>query len=330
MKGRALLFTAPRQVELAVVDVGEPADGEVIVRTLWSGISGGTELLAYRGELDPGWVRDETIGSLGRGFEYPFAYGYSCVGEVVASRAAGVGEGARVFAFHPHQDLFAVSAADIVSVEGVDPRVATLFPLVETGLQVSLDAGACFEEPVVVLGLGAVGILSAALLQRRGAEVIGADPRGDRREAATLFGVPSVDASDVHPIVKERTAGNGVPLVIDATGSPPALAQALTLLGHEGEALVCSWYGTKEVSLPLGREFHRRRLSIRSTQVSTVPARLAGRWDVSRRRSVAARMLAELPLKLLATHDVAFAAAGDAYGALDRGEAGLLHVGLRY
>jgi 2-desacetyl-2-hydroxyethyl bacteriochlorophyllide A dehydrogenase len=330
MKGRALMFTAPRRVEFAFVDVGEPADGEVIVRTLWSGISGGTELLAYRGELDPGWARDETIGSLGHGFDYPFAYGYSCVGEVVASRAAGVGEGARVFAFHPHQDLFAVSAADTVSVEGIDPRVATLFPLVETGLQVSLDAGACFEEPVVVLGLGTVGILSAALLQRRGADVIGVDPRGDRREAATAFGLPSVDASDVHAIVQERTAGNGAPLVVDATGSPPALAQALTLLGHEGEALVCSWYGTKDVSLPLGREFHRRRLRIRSTQVSTVPARLAARWDVSRRRRVATRLLAELPLKLLATHDVAFAAAADAYAALDRGAAGLLHVGLRY
>jgi hypothetical protein len=80
----------------------------------------------------------------------------------------------------------------------------------------------------------------------------------------------------------------------------------------------------------LGREFHRRRLRIRSTQVSTVPARLAARWDVSRRRRVATRLLAELPLKLLATHDVAFAAGADAYAALDRGAAGLLHVGLRY
>jgi 2-desacetyl-2-hydroxyethyl bacteriochlorophyllide A dehydrogenase len=330
MKGRSLLFTAPRRVELAATDVRMPGKGELLVRTLWSGISGGTELLAYRGELDPAWARDETIGSLGRGFEYPFAYGYSCVGEVVASHADGVDEGATVFAFHPHQDLFAVAVADTASVEGLDPRIATLFPLVETGLQVSLDAGECLDEPVVVLGLGPVGILSAALLRRRGADAIGVDPRRDRRDAAASFGVPSVDASDVRAIVDERTSGTGVPLVIDATGSPPALAQALTLLSHEGEALVCSWYGTKEVSLPLGREFHRRRLRIRSTQVSTVPAHLAGRWGVPRRRKVAARLVGELPLKLLATHEVAFEEAADAYAALDRNEPGLMHVELRY
>jgi len=94
--------------------------------------------------------------------------------------------------------------------------------------------------------------------------------------------------------------------------------------------LVCSWYGTKDVSLPLGREFHRRRLQIRSTQVSTIPARLAERWDVQRRRAVATRLLSELPLKLLTTHDVPFDQAGEAYAALDRGDEGLMHVGLRY
>jgi threonine dehydrogenase-like Zn-dependent dehydrogenase len=117
---------------------------------------------------------------------------------------------------------------------------------------------------------------------------------------------------------------------VDATGHPRALAGALELLAHEGEVLVCSWYGTKDVSLPLGREFHRRRLQIRSTQVSTIPARLADRWDVNRRRKVVTRLLSELPLKLLTTHDVAFDHAAEAYAALDRGDPGLIHVELRY
>jgi threonine dehydrogenase-like Zn-dependent dehydrogenase len=130
--------------------------------------------------------------------------------------------------------------------------------------------------------------------------------------------------------VERLTSGAGVPLVVDATGRPSALAHALELLRHEGEVLVCSWYGTKDVSLPLGGEFHRRRLQIRSTQVSTIPARLAERWDVQRRRRVATKLLSELPLKLLATHDVPFDQAGEAYAALDRGDAGLMHVGLRY
>ncbi|MDP9301678.1 MAG: zinc-binding alcohol dehydrogenase [Actinomycetota bacterium] len=330
MKGRALRFVEPRRVGFAVVDVRPPAGGELLVRTRWSGISGGTELLAYRGELDAGSARDETISSLGGNFAYPFPYGYSCVGEVLISRVDGVPDGATVFAFHPHQDLFTVRGSDAVIVDKVEGRLATLFPLVETALQVSLDAGPRLEEPVVILGLGPVGILTAALLNRAGAKVVGVDPRRDRREAAVLFGVAAVDAPEIGAVVEQLTLGAGVPLVVDATGHPPALAQALELLCHEGEVLVCSWYGTKDVSLPLGREFHRRRLQIRSTQVSTIPAHLAGRWDVQRRRAVATRLLSELPLKLLATHDVAFDQAAEAYAALDRGDAGLMHVELRY
>jgi len=330
MKGRVLRFVAPRRVGYAVVDVLPPADGELLVRTRLSGISGGTELLAYRGELDPDSARDETISSLGGRFEYPFAYGYSCVGEVVTSHDDDVPEGAAVFAFHPHQDLFTVRGTDAVIIDQVDGRIATLFPLVETALQVSLDAGPLLEEPVVVLGLGPVGILTAALLDRAGAEIVGVDPREDRREAAILFGIPAVNVSEIGAVVERLTSGAGVPLVVDATGHPPALARGLELLRHEGEVLVCSWYGTKDVSLPLGREFHRRRLQIRSTQVSTIPTHLAGKWDVQRRRRVATRLLTELPLKLLTTHDVAFDRAAEAYAALDRGDAGLMHVALRY
>ena len=325
-----LRFVAPRRVDIQRVEVRPPAPGEVLVRTRWSGISGGTELLAYRGELDETLELDETIPSLEGTFRYPFAYGYSCVGEVERSGPEGPGEGAMVFAFQPHQDLFTAPAADVVAVEGVDGRVATLFPLVETALQVSLDAGPRIEEPVVVLGLGPVGVLTAAMLQRSGADVLGADPRGGRREIAALFGIRVVEASEIREAVAASTSGEGVPLVVDATGSPAALPLALELLAHEGEALVCSWFGTKDVRLPLGGAFHRRRLTIRSTQVSTIPARLAARWDVARRRQAAMGLMTELPVKLLATHELPVERAAEAYAALDRGEESGMHVALRF
>jgi 2-desacetyl-2-hydroxyethyl bacteriochlorophyllide A dehydrogenase len=330
VEGRALRFVAPRRVEIQRVEVHPPAAEELLVRTRWSGISGGTELLAYRGELDPGVEVDETLPSLTGSFRFPFAYGYSCVGEVERSRVAGIEEGSTVFAFHPHQDRFTVRASEIVPLDAVDGRVATMFPLVETALQVSLDAGARIEEPVVVLGLGPVGVLTAALLQRSGADVVGVDPRADRRATAVRFGVWAVDASEIRRDVEISTSGAGVPLVVDATGTPAALPLALELLAHEGEALVCSWYGNKEVALQLGGAFHRRRLQIRSTQVSTIPSRQADRWDVPRRRRAAARLMTELPLKLLATTEVAFERAADAYAALDRGDEGVMHVALRY
>ena len=92
-----------------------------------------------------------------------------------------------------------------------------------------------------------------------------------------------------------RLSSQGVPLLLELSGSPTALAGALDLLSHEGTALVGSWYGRQPVELPLGGAFHRRRLTIRSSQVSTIPAALAGRWDVARRRRVAVGLLGELP-----------------------------------
>ena len=328
MKGRGVRFVRPRLVEIVDVDVPEPREGEVLVRTRYSGISGGTEMLAYRGELDPTLPLDETIGALGGTFAYPFPYGYSCVGEVVESRTE-LREGATVFAFHPHQDLVVSRSSDVVNVEGVDPRVATLFPLVETALQVSLDAAPRFGDAVVVTGLGAIGILAAALLARAGARVVGSEPKPWRREIARSFGVMTASPDELESVVKEISGSRGVDSVVEVSGNPRVLAESLPLLRHEGTALVASWYGTKVAALPLGADFHRRRLTIKSSQVSTIPASLEG-WDRPRRRAVTRSLMEELPLELLATHEFSFDEASRAYAAIDEEEQGLIHAALRY
>jgi len=327
VKARALMFVAPGRVEVRPVDAGEPGDGDVVVRTAYSGISAGTEMLAYRGQLDPDLVLDEAIGSLGGTFAYPFAYGYSCAGIV---EAGALPEGTPVFALHPHQDRFVAGAADIVPVGDVDLRQATLFPLVETALQISLDAGPVLDDVVLVTGLGAVGLLTALLLGRAGARVVGVEPHAWRRAAAATVGVDACAPGEGAERVAAETDGRGVPLVVEASGNPDALAGALPWLAHEGTALVASWYGSKPVTLPLGGEFHRRRLTIRSTQVSTIPAALSGRWTLARRRAAAAQLLGELPLQALATHEFPLAEAAEAYAAIDRGEEGLLHAALWY
>ena len=223
-----------------------------------------------------------------------------------------------------------VGADDVVPVGPLDGRLATLLPLAETALQISLDAGARYAEHVVVVGLGPVGILTGALLARAGAHVLGSEPRRWRREAALAFGVEAVDPSELEGELRERTGGRGADLAVEASGHPDALGATLALLAHEGTALVASWYGTKEVSLPLGADFHRRRLEIRSTQVSTIGAALSARWDRTRRREAARAILAELPVAVLATHEFPFEPAAEAYAAIDGGEPGLLHAALRY
>lgn len=329
MTGHVVRFVAPYRVTLDEVPIREPADGELLVRTEASGISGGTEMLAYRGEIDPRLPRDETLGALGGTFAYPFAYGYSAVGTVERSRGT-VPEGARVFAFHPHQDLFVIAERDVIALEGLEPRRATLLPLVETALQACLDAGPRLGEPVAVLGLGCVGALTAGLLARAGAHVIGSEPQEARRRAAERLGVKTVAPESLAAAIEQLSGGRGVPLVVEASGRPEVLAGALELLAHEGTALVCSWYGTKPVPLPLGADFHRRRLVIRSTQVSTIPSALAARWDRQRRREAARALLSELPVEWLTTHEFAFERAPDAYAAVARDEPGLIHAALRY
>jgi 2-desacetyl-2-hydroxyethyl bacteriochlorophyllide A dehydrogenase len=329
VRARAVRFAAPRRVEIADLDVPEPREGEVVVGTEYSGISGGTELLAYRGELDPEMPIDEALGSIEGTFRYPFAYGYAAAGRVLRA-AEGLPKGAAVFAFHPHQSLLVAPASDVVRLEGVGSRVATLFPLVETAFQVSLDAGPVHEEPVVVLGMGPVGLLSSLLLGRAGAMVVASEPLEWRRKVAAGLGVTAVPPEELSEVVAGETGGRGVPLVVEASGSPDALASALPLLAHEGTALVASWYGTKKVTVPLGGAFHRRRLTIRSTQVSTIPAALAQRWTVPRRRAATRDLMDELPLETIATHEFPIDRAPEAFDALDRTEPGLLHAALRY
>jgi 2-desacetyl-2-hydroxyethyl bacteriochlorophyllide A dehydrogenase len=328
MPTRALFHTAPRCVEIREVPTPRPAAGEVLVRTLCSGISGGTERLVYRGEVPADMALDDTIDALGGTFSYPFAYGYACVGEVAGGsggslpRASTVESGQMVFAFHPHQDVFTAQAGELIPLPAIDPASATLFPLVETALQVTLDAGTGYRDRVIVLGAGVLGLLTGLLLQRSGWRPLVAEPQAWRRAMASSLGVTTAAPEE---LVKEE-----VPLVIDASGNPDAPAMALNMLAHEGTLLIASWFGTKPVVLPLGGAFHRKRLIIRSTQVSTLPARLSGTWTRSRRRREAVELLAELPLAQLCTHVFAFGHAAEAFRAVDQGIPGLMHAVLDY
>jgi 2-desacetyl-2-hydroxyethyl bacteriochlorophyllide A dehydrogenase len=312
---RALFHTAPRRVEIREVPEPRPASGEVVVRTLYSGISSGTERLVFRGEVPEDVALDDTIKALSGTFAYPFPYGYACVGRVE-------GQDRLVFAFHPHQDVFAAAAGDLVGLSAVDPAAATLFPLVETALQVTLDAGAGYRDRVVVFGAGVVGLLTALLLKRSGRRPLCVEPLEWRRSLAGSLGVSTV--------APEELSQEEVTLVIDASGNPEVPARALDMLAHEGTLLVASWFGSKPVQLPLGGAFHRRRLTIRSTQVSTIPARLSATWTVARRRAEAAALLPELPLHELCSHVFSFADAAEAFRAVDENPPGLMHAVLDY
>ena len=212
--------------------------------------------------------------------------------------------------------------SELIPLPGIDPAAATLFPLVETALQVTLDAGTGYRDPVIVLGAGVLGLLTSLLLQRAGWRPLIAEPLEWRRAVASSLGVTTAAPSEL--------VNEAVPLVIDASGNPDAPAMALNMLAHEGTLLIASWFGAKPVVLPLGGAFHRRRLTIRSTQVSTVPARLSATWTRSRRRQETVALLPELPLAQLCTDIFDFDHAAEAFRAVDQGKPGLMHAVLTY
>src|ERR1700747_1934366 len=232
---RALFHTAPRCVEIRELPTPRRAAGGVLVPPLPSGISGGTERLVYRGEVPAELALDDTIDALVGAFSYPFAYGYACVGRVAES-------GQTVFAFHPHQDVFAARAGELIPLPPIAPASATLFPLVETALQVTLDAGTGYRDRVIVLGAGVLGLLTGLLLQRSGWRPLIAEAHARGRALARSLGVTTT--------APEELAEEKVPLVIDASGNPDAPAMALNLLAHEGTLMIASWFGTTPVVLP--------------------------------------------------------------------------------
>ena len=250
VRARAVVFVAPRVVRVEPVDVGEPRDGQLLVRTEMSGISGGTELLAYRGEIDPDAVLDDALPTLTGTFRYPFSYGYSAVGTVERSNG-DVSEGTVVFAFHPHQDRFVADADAVFPLEDISPRLGTLFPLVETGLQVALDADARIGEPVVVTGLGPIGILSGAILARTGADVLGSDPDPFRRDVAKRFGITSQRRPTRSAVFD--TASSGASVVVEASGDrrPFARRSIASTRGNSGRGVLVRHEG--EPAPPSGR-----------------------------------------------------------------------------
>lgn len=319
MKAQAIEFAAPSSVQVIDIDLPEPGPNDAIVRTTFSGISSGTETLAFRGDIDPDVVLDESIDSLSGTFDFPFRYGYSCVG--VVERAAGsLEEGQQVFCMHPHQSVLVRPHEEILPIEGVEPRVATLLPMVETGLQIALDVPD-EEGTVYVFGLGVVGLLATAILRRDGKDVVGVEPQAARRNVASALGVTAIEPSEV---------SGGARTIVECSGRPDVLAQSLDLLDHEGTALVASWYGTKPVELALGGAFHRRRLTIRSTQVSSIPRSLQSDWSFDKRTEAAISLMKELPLDLLATHTFPLPDAQRAFEAAGAGSDGLIHAALSY
>ena len=320
---RALFFVRPGTVELRREALAAEA-GKILVRSRLMGISHGTELLAFRGELPAGLEADASLKSLAGRLEYPLKYGYINCGVMDAPG------GQRVFAFYPHQDLFYADPGELVALPaGVSDEQAVFLPNLETALGIVHDAGVRLGECVLVVGLGVVGLLTSALLLRSGiGELIAVEPHAMRREAASRLGCRALSPEE--PRLRERiaelTGGRGPDAAINVSGAEAGLQLALDTLCFEGTLVEASWYGARRVNLELGAAFHRRRLHLVSSQVSHVASALGPRWDKRRRLELALGLLPVLDPSGYITHRFPLERAQEAFELIDRHPERVLQV----
>jgi threonine dehydrogenase-like Zn-dependent dehydrogenase len=295
---RSLWYTKKGVAELRAAPLPPPGPGQARVRTLFSGISRGTERLVFSGAVgESEWQRMR--GPMQEGaFPFPVKYGYCAVG-VVEEGPAEV-RGQTVFCLHPHQDYFNAPADALAAVpEAVPARRATLAANMETALNALWDAGAGPGDRIVVVGAGVVGLLLAGLAARLpGAAVTAVDVDKSRR--------PILEALGANLTAPDHAPGEA-DIVFHASATAAGLNTAIACAGPEGTVVEMSWYGDKPVTVDLGGAFHSRRLKLISSQVSLVSTGRRLRWDYRRRRTMALSLLAEPALDALVAEEIAFA-----------------------
>ncbi len=345
MKGRvkrlSVYFEEPYQVTVREEPLPPVGPNQVVVGTLVSAISPGTELLVYRGQAPTDIPLDETIPAFAAPLNYPLKYGYAAVGRVgvIGSGVAPEWQGRCVFAYNPHESHFISAPEDLIPLPPtLSPEEGTLLPTTEAATNFLMDGGPLVGEQVAVFGLGVVGLLTTALLaQFPLASLVTLDPIPLRREKSLSLGAH--DALDpttpdalprLHEALQQDRPYKGADLTYELTGDPAALDQAIAATGFNGRIVIGSWYGQKKAFLDLGGRFHRSRISLISSQVSTITPGLQSRWGKTRRWEIALQMLQKLRPLGLVTHGFPVHEAAQAYELLDQKPEEAIQIILTY
>jgi NADPH:quinone reductase-like Zn-dependent oxidoreductase len=278
----AFWLRAPGCGEIRPVTLPQPGRDEVMVRTVRSAVSRGTETLVFRGDVPPGQYAAMRAPFQEGDFPGPVKYGYLNVG--VVEQGPSELRGRTVFCLYPHQTAYVVPAGAVTVVpEGVPAARAVLAGTVETAVNALWDARPLLGDRVTVVGAGMVGCCVARLLSRFPAlHVTLVDVDASRADVAAALGVDFALPAD---------AADGRDLVVHASATSAGLQRSLELLAPEGTVIELSWYGDREVRLSLGGAFHAGRLGIRASQVSTLSPAQRGRRTMADRLSLALDLL---------------------------------------
>lgn len=326
--GSMVSFTAPCIAEVVPDEEKPLAADEVRLKTLFSGISAGTELTAYRGSnpyLNKRWDEERRIFVDGStSFAYPVdGWGYEEVGEVVevGHDATGIVPGDRVWGTWGHR-TGTVQSAERASARlldaDADPRIGIFSQIGAIALNVTLDADIHVGETVAVFGLGVPGQIVAQLARLNGATVIGVDGIEARRDLARDLGADIVlDAGqgEVAEQIRDLTSGRGADVCLEVTGNYGALHEAIRSVAYSSRVCAAGFMQGDGVGLRLGEEFHHNRINVVCSQISGVSPSLQHRWDGYRLARTAMDLATTGRLRLLEliTHTYSLAEAGTAF-----------------
>ncbi|MBE0408904.1 MAG: zinc-binding alcohol dehydrogenase [Anaerolineales bacterium] len=324
MNRTCLLFTAPHQVEVVKETLPPLTSNQVRVETILSTVSSGTETMIYRGEFPAGDELDMSISSLSGKFQYPFQYGYSTVGRVidVGSLVDQSWLGITVFSFQPHSSHFNATVNELIVVpDDLLFEQAVFLANMETAVNLVLDGTPLIGEDVLVFGQGLVGLFATSLLSSFPLNnLITLDCYPNRRTLSLETGA-TASFDPTEPGASEAVKSiipNGADLAYELSGNPKALNQAIAMSRFSGRVVIGSWYGRKAASLELGGRFHRNRIHLVSSQVSTFEPLLSGRWDKPRRYQIAWDSIRKVDPSRFITHRFHIGDAQQAYRLLDR------------
>lgn len=316
-KARTLFFTAPKKLEVRETLLPALKEDEIIVESICSAISAGTEMLVYRGQF-PQLV--DVYDAVSTDLTYPLTYGYACVGKVkeMGKEVMSEWENRLVLSFQPHTSRFIAKAESLIPIPfSLNPENACLLPNMETAVNLVQDGAPILGERVLVLGQGVVGLLTASLLSEFPLErLVTVDQFELRRNALDVTGHRS-QVKKMSPASLRLAPFDQNDLSFELTGSPSALNDAIGHTAFGGRIVIGSWYGQKRAEIDLGGKFHRSRIKLIASQVSTISPELSGRWDKSRRFDVAWKALERIQPEKWITHRFPIKDAETAYQLLD-------------
>lgn len=266
-----------------------PAD-TLHIKSQYSLISMGTELLVAKGMVPPELYTSMRVPYMQGEFLLPVKYGYSLVGQSP--------EGTLYHLMHPHQDHCLVDPDQCEEIpQGIPPKRATLASNLGTALTGIWDGDVKPGERIAIVGFGMIGSLIARIARSiPGTQVVVIDTQEHRRAIAASMG--HVVMEDPHQVVAPFD------IAYHTSATATGLQTAIDLVGMEGRVVEMSWYGNMPASLHLGGEFHILRKRIISSQVSHIPSSMRARWDVRRRRQVVFDLLHDPAFDQHITHEV--------------------------